>query len=89
MISMKMDVITSEGTSTVSITPKVQVEFERHHSMGIAKAFGEDMRMEHVYWLAWKSMRHVKSTSLDFDQWLDTVIDVEMEGDDTPLEPAR
>lgn len=91
MISMKLDVVMRDGnTVPVMIGPKVQVEFEREFAMGIAKAFGEDMRMEHVYWLAWRAMRHVQKTSLDFDGWLDQVADVEMDEGEaaTPLDSA-
>jgi hypothetical protein len=83
MIAMKLGVVMPEGTVDVIIGPKVQVEWERHYSMGIAAAFGEDMRMEYVYYLAWLAMRHVRKTSSTFDEWLDEVIDVEMDDDES------
>lgn len=89
MIAMKLDVVTTTETVPVTITPKVQVEFERHYKLGIAKAFGEDLKMEHIYFLAWKAMCHVGKTTATFDVWLDDVVDVEMGGDDSaPLAPT-
>lgn len=90
MISMKVDVVTNTGTSRVAITPKVQVDFERHYKCGIAQAFGDDMRIEHVYYLAWKASVYAGQTTAQFDAWLDEVLDVEMVEDESgPLDPAQ
>jgi hypothetical protein len=89
MIAMKLNVVTTTGTVPVMISPKVQVEFERHYKLGIAKAFGDDLKMEHIYFLAWKAMAHVGKTTATFDVWLDDVVDVEMDSDDSaPLAPT-
>lgn len=91
MISMKLDIVMVTGeTVPVVVSPKVQVEFERHYNCGIASAFGgDDMRMEHVYYLAWKAASHLRKTSKSFDDWLDDVEDIEMEEDDAvPLAPV-
>ena len=86
MISMKMDVVLTTGeTVSIIVSPKVQVDFERHYKLGIANAFGGDeMRMEYVYYLAWKAMAHVGKTAKTFDDWLDDVADIEMIDDEEP-----
>lgn len=90
MMSMKLEVVTTGGRYPVNITPKVQVEFERHYGVGIAKAFSEDQKIEHIYFLAWKAMHYAGLTASQFDQWLDDVLDVEMtDGDAAPLDKAR
>jgi|TARA_R110000744_G_scaffold145453_4_gene258102 hypothetical protein len=90
MISLKMDVATTTGEKVpVVITPRVQVEFERHFKFGIAKAFTDDMHMEYVYYLAWRAMTHAQKTAEAFDDWLDSVSDIEMVDDDSlPLAPT-
>ena len=91
MISMKMDVLMTSGDKVpVIVTPKAQVEFERHYKLGIANAFGDDMRMEYIYFLAWKAMVHIGRTTKSFDDWLDDVEDIEMAEDDAvPLAPDQ
>lgn len=90
MISLKMDVVMATGEKvSVAVTPRVQVEFERHFKFGIAKAFTDDMHMEYVYFLAWKAMGYAQKTSQSFDDWLESIVDIEMVDDDAPpLAPA-
>jgi len=91
MISMKMNIAMVTGESVpVVVSPKVQVEFERQYNCGIASAFsGDEMRMEYVYFLAWKAATHLHKTSKEFEDWLDDVDDIEMvEDDPTPLAPV-
>ena len=83
---MKLRVITDDGpVGEFLVTPKVQVEFERQYKTGIAKAFETEMKMEHVYWLAWKSMHYAGHVVKPFDSWLETVVNVEIDNDDVPL----
>ena len=86
---MKLEVVTTGGRFPVNITPKVQVEFERHYGLGIAKAFSEEQKIEHIYFLAWKAMQYAGLTASQFDAWLDDVVDVEISGgEESPLDPA-
>lgn len=88
MIGMQVEIVTTTGRHRVSITPRIQVEFERFHKTGVAKAFTDDMRMEHVYWMAWKSaIRAGSIADIPFDEFLDALVDVELITDEPPSPP--
>lgn len=83
MIAMRLTVVTVNGEqSTFAVTPKTQVEFERHFKTGIGKAFQDDQKIEHVYWLAWKSSHAAGAVVKPFDDWLNDVVDVQVSSDD-------
>jgi len=88
MIVMQMEVVFEDGPQgPFPVTPKVQVEFERHFKTGIGKAFENDAKMEHIYWLAWKSMHYAGSVVKPFDEWLDKVQSINVINDgDRPLD---
>jgi hypothetical protein len=85
MFSMHFTVVTKDGSRSYPCTPKVQVDFERQFKIGIAKAFQEDQKVEHVYWLAWASQRAAGDVVKPFDAWLDEIVDVQLE--DNPTRP--
>lgn len=41
--------------NTFPLRPKTIVAFEQKFGKGFGKLLGEDQRVEHIYWLAWKS----------------------------------
>lgn len=84
MLGMRLIVVTADSTETVPVTPKVQVDFERQYKVGIAKAFQDEMKVEYIYWLAWKAMHAAGNVVKPFDQWLDNVLDVQVEDTTTP-----
>ncbi len=48
----------ADGTkSTHSISPSVEYAFEQQFRKGFHKAFREDEKQEHIYWLAWECLR--------------------------------
>lgn len=72
--------------------PAQMVSFERQYKTGVGKAFapveegGEGMRMEHIMFLAWKAAvadanRNNTGPVPLFDQWLETVTEVEVDAD--------
>jgi hypothetical protein len=83
-----MRVSTSDGPQgEFAISPKVQVEFERQYKTGIGKAFESDLKMEHIYWLAWKAMHYAGRVVKPFDTWLDDVAEIEVVNESTgPLD---
>jgi hypothetical protein len=86
MISLTLRVVTEAGTGDFQVGPKTQVAFEREWKIGLPKAFGDQQKMEYVYWLAWKATQDDGQVVKPFEQWLDTVKSVEMVGaDDSPL----
>ena len=64
-----------------TVTPTVQVAFEREFKVGIAKAFGQEMRNEHLYWLTWKAMHAAGRVVKPFDGWLGELAAVEIVDD--------
>lgn len=86
MIAMHLTVVTDDFTETVAVTPKVQVDFERQYKVGIAAAF-QDPKVEYMYWIAWKACHAAGKVVKPFDQWLDTVHDVQIEdGNNRPFD---
>ena len=83
MIDISVKVTKLDGEqATYAVSPKVQVEFERHFKIGIAKAFGDEIQMQYLYWLAWCASKHAGAGPKPFDSWLDEVaaVDVDDEG---------
>jgi len=74
MFGLALRVVTSGGEEEVQVSPKVVVAFEREFQTGLGRAFQNDQRAEHMFWLAWKASGSNKT----FDVWLDDVQDVEM-----------
>jgi hypothetical protein len=83
--SARLVVVTNDSTDSYPITPKVQVEFERQFKVGLAKAFQDDVRVEYLYWIAWKASHAAGKVVKPFDSWLDEVVDVQLE--DVPTAP--
>ena len=56
------------------VRPRTQVAFERHFTKleGKPVRLDEGVSMEHLYWLAWHSLKIGES----FEQWLETVDEV-------------
>lgn len=76
------------GDSKVEVKPRSQIAFERKFDRSIADAFGsaDALRFEYVYFLAW----HASKSTVDFDDWLDSVegIDMEVAGQPDPTAPV-
>jgi hypothetical protein len=90
MIGIKVQVTFAPGdVAVVSVTPRAAVNFERHFGIGIAKAFTEEQRMEHVYFLGWECSRTTRKLG-SFEDWLDDVVNVEFVFDEeaAPLDPT-
>jgi hypothetical protein len=86
MIAMRLEVVTDDGVEQFPVTPKVQVEFERQFKTGIGKAFADEQKVEHIYWLAWKASHAAGRIVKPFDGWLDGVLDVKVISDAAPLD---
>lgn len=77
MTSLRVAVETETGTKEYPVTPRVEVDFERHWNVGIGKAFN-DMRKEHVFHLAWLAVKASGETVKPFDGWLDTILSADI-----------
>ena len=72
----------AEATASVAD----QVAFEQATERSIAR-LSDDFRLTDACWLAWHALKRTGKTPLEFDQWLDTVDNVEIgEGRIVPLE---
>ena len=83
MDGLSLKIKTNDGVDSVfSLRPRTIVAFEQKFGKGLAKLFAEDQKMEHIYYLAWQSLkdngRVVKPFSPEF---LDTLESVEMISD--------
>lgn len=85
MASLK--ITRADGTeSTHQLTPAIEYAFEQQFRKGFHKAFREDEKQEHIYWLAWECLRRadapdVKPFGLTF---LETLQAVEVLADNYP-----
>ena len=58
MDGLGIKVKTTDGNEvTYKLTPRVIVAFEQQYGKGMPKLLGEEQKIEHVYWLAWKCMQ--------------------------------
>jgi hypothetical protein len=89
MLDLELSVAFLDGrTITVKVPPAVQVAFERHFKLGIP-ALGDKLRLEHLYWMAWETLRKRGDNVPDFETWLDTVASiVDSEALQDPTDPA-
>lgn len=75
MALLKMKVAYSDGRTTeVIISPRAQVEVERHFK-GTDQA--SNQRIESHYFLAWAALHYAGRESGDFEAFLNAVADVE------------
>ncbi len=85
MASLK--ITRADGTeSTHQLIPAIEYAFEQQFRKGFHKAFREDEKQEHIYWLAWECLRRadapdVKPFGLAF---LETLQAVEVLADNYP-----
>lgn len=85
MDGLSIKVKTTDGVeASYKLTPRVIVGFEQQYGKGLPKLLGEEQKIEHVYWLAWKSMHSagvvVKPWGPEF---LDTLISAELDADES------
>ena len=85
MIDLSIAVEMTDGRSnTYPVTPRVQVEFERHFKKSILSALNEPS-LEYIYWLGWASMKKAGDVVKLFDEWLDMVCHAEVVVEDGSL----
>ena len=83
MDGLSIKVKTTEGVeASYKLTPRVIVAFEQQYGKGMPKLLGEEQKIEHVYWLAWKSMQtHGVIVKPWGPEFLDTIISAELDSD--------
>ncbi len=87
MTKWRIKVTKTDGSvGEYEVTPRTVVAFERFFKVGLAAAFSNDQKMEHLYWLAWDSERVSGAVVPLFDKWLETVVSVDLADDVAPLD---
>ena len=74
----KLKIVRQDGSVLEGeITPAVEYAFEGYAKMGFHKAFRDEERQSHVYWLAWEVTRRsgetVKPYGIEFIETLKSV----------------
>jgi hypothetical protein len=85
MDGLGIKVKTIDGNEvTYKLTPRVIVAFEQQYGKGMPKLLGEEQKIEHVYWLAWKCMQSNGVVVKPFGpEFLDTIETAELDSDDS------
>jgi hypothetical protein len=83
MDGLSLKIKTNDGVDSVfSLRPRTIVAFEQKFGKGLAKLFAEDQKMEHIYYLAWQSLKDNGRVVKPFGpEFLDTLESVEMISD--------
>ena len=85
MDGLGIKVKTTDGNETsYKLTPRVIVAFEQQYGKGMPKLLGEEQKVEHVDWLAWKCMQSNGVIVKPFGpEFLDTIVSAELDADDS------
>jgi hypothetical protein len=83
MLKISLTVERRDGNSVeLAVYPPAIINFERWAKCGISSAFaGTDVRMEHLYYLAWLADKDNGNVVKPFEEWAKNVADVEISND--------
>lgn len=73
-LNLRIEYITS-GAKEITCTASDLVAFETKFNLSVTK-LGEETKLTHLLYLAWNSEKRTKSTALDFEPWIETVVTV-------------
>lgn len=63
---------TDGSTKSITAIAADLVAFEREFDLSIAR-LETNVKLTHLFYLAWHSEKRTKATALEFDAWLETV----------------
>jgi hypothetical protein len=83
MDGLAIKVKTTEGVeASYKLTPRIIVAFEQNFGKGMPHLLGQEQRVEHIYWLAWKAMQvNGVVVKLFGPEFLDTIVSAELDSD--------
>jgi hypothetical protein len=83
MDGLAIKIKTTDGAEvTYKLTPRIIVAFEQQFGAGMPKLLGEQQKVEHIYWLAWKALQVNGHVVKPFTpEFLDTLITAELDAD--------
>lgn len=69
----------ADGTTKVVTAGAADiVAFEQHFDLSIAR-LEQNVKLTHLFYLAWHSEKRTKATDKSFDQWLEDIAGIEAE----------
>ena len=77
-----MKITRASGETIVQITPVVEVAFEKYTGKGIHKQFRDEEKQSDIYWLAHNCLSRTEVIPPFGDEWLSTLISVEVMDDE-------
>jgi len=83
MDGLAIKIKTTDGVEvSYKLTPRIIVAFEQQFGKGMPKLLGEEQRVEHIYWLAWKALQtNGVVVKLFGPEFLDTIVSAELDAD--------
>jgi hypothetical protein len=83
MDGLSVKVKTVDGVeASYKLTPRIIVAFEQQFGAGMPKLLGEQQKVEHIYWLAWKAQQvNGVVVKLFGPEYLDTIVSAELDTD--------
>ena len=83
MDGLAIKVKTTDGVeASYKLTPRIIVAFEQNFGKGMPHLLGQERRVEHIYWLAWKAMQvNGVVVKLFGPEFLDTIVSAELDSD--------
>ena len=83
MDGLAIKVKTTDGAEvSYKLTPRIIVAFEQQFGKGMPKLLGEEQKVEHIYWLAWKAQQvNGVVVKLFGPEYLDTIVSAELDAD--------
>jgi len=78
----RMKITRASGETIVQITPVVEVAFEKYTGKGIHKQFRDEEKQSDIYWLAHNCLSRIEVIPPFGDEWLSTLISVEVMDDE-------
>jgi hypothetical protein len=88
MDGLAVKVKTTDGVEKVyKLTPRIIVAFEQNFGKGMPHLLGQEQKIEHIYWLAWKcqqvdaQINNGTPVKLFGPDYLDTIVSAELEAD--------
>jgi hypothetical protein len=68
--------------ASYKLTPRIIVAFEQQFNAGMPKLLGEQQKVEHIFWIAWKALQTNGVVVKVFGpEFLDSLISAELEAD--------
>jgi hypothetical protein len=85
MDGLVVKVKTVDGVeASYKLTPRIIVAFEQQFGAGMPKLLGEQQKIEHIYWIAWKAMQtNGLVVKLFGPEFLDTIVSAELDSDNS------